>query len=169
MANDTLSVTWFEAVEEGYLLAFAVRDGRVGAAVRWALRALDPWQRRWIAAEGAWWISEDAITLLARRLPAVREALEQWRARADDLSAWIASGAWSPPRRRRMLCVPPAVATAYRQLGLAPGADAEQVAAARRTLARAHHPDTGGEHAAMVAVNTATDTVTGWLSKREAR
>ncbi|HEV7128182.1 MAG TPA: hypothetical protein VGN32_12150 [Ktedonobacterales bacterium] len=166
MATDALYITWFEAVEEGYLLAFAASDGRIGATVRWAMRALNPWQRRWIADEQAWWVSEDAISLLARRLPAVHAALEQWRAQPDDLSDWIASGTWSPPRRRRMRCVPPTVATAYRQLGLAPGADAEQVAAARRGLARRYHPDTGGQHAAMVAINTASDTVTGWLSRR---
>jgi DnaJ-class molecular chaperone len=96
----------------------------------------------------------------------VHAALEQWRAQPDDLADWIASGAWAMPRRRRLRCVPPAVAMAYRQLGLAPGASPEQVIAARRHLARRHHPDTGGQHAAMVAINTATDTVTGWLSRR---
>ncbi len=42
-------------------------------------------------------------------------------------------------------------------LGVEPGVDAEQLAAARRRLAFELHPDRGGDHAAMQAVNAAYD------------
>jgi hypothetical protein len=42
-------------------------------------------------------------------------------------------------------------------LGLRPDADAEEIRAARRDLARRHHPDRGGDAAAMQAVNEAAD------------
>jgi hypothetical protein len=42
-------------------------------------------------------------------------------------------------------------------LGVQPGADPEQLAAARRRLALEFHPDRGGDHAAMQAVNAAYD------------
>jgi len=48
-------------------------------------------------------------------------------------------------------------ADALARLGLAPGATADQVRAARRDLARRHHPDRGGDAAAMQAVNEAAD------------
>jgi hypothetical protein len=42
-------------------------------------------------------------------------------------------------------------------LGLDPGAGADEIRAARRDLARRHHPDQGGDPAAMQAVNDAAD------------
>jgi hypothetical protein len=164
VAAATFTITQFEEVEDGYLLAFAARGAMRGEALR-AVAALDPWQRHWVPAERAWWISQDAITRLARRLPLVGTALDEWRQRPDDLAAYIASGVWNA-RPRRIIVVPPEVAAAYRKLGLAPGASESDVVAARRTLARAHHPDTGGDHRVMVAINTATDTVMTWLDHR---
>jgi hypothetical protein len=163
-------ITLFEAVEDGYLLAFAAGEGVLTAAVK-AVVALDPWQRRWLPAERAWWIADDAISLLARRLPAVAEALDRWRARPFDFAAYVADLAdrlagrstASSRRMRRPVYVPQDVAAAYDKLGLAPGASADEVRAARRSLARAHHPDAGGAHDAMVAINAAADAVLRWL------
>jgi len=39
------------------------------------------------------------------------------------------------------------------------------VAAARRALARRAHPDAGGRHESMVAINAATDLVLSWLNR----
>ena len=45
----------------------------------------------------------------------------------------------------------------YEVLGVPEGAPVEELAAARRRLAREVHPDRGGDHAAMQAVNAAYD------------
>ena len=42
-------------------------------------------------------------------------------------------------------------------LGLAPGASADEIHAARRRLAKQVHPDAGGDPAAMQAINAAAD------------
>lgn len=169
MAHLEMKITLFEPVEDGYLFAFVAGSVSLAAAIR-AIVALDPWQRRWLPAERAWWIADDAITLLARRLPALAELLCQWHEqsqRPPDIAAAVAAAesASKPSPRRMVVYVPPAVAAAYRHLELAPGAPAEQVAVARRILARRHHPDTGGAHASMVAVNMAADTVLRWLQQ----
>lgn len=161
MATAPFSLTLFEEVEDGYLLAFSASGSMLAAALRAIIR-LDPWQRRWVPSERAWWISQEAITLLARRLPLVGDALDEWRRRPDDLSDYISGGVWNT-RPRRIIIMPAAVTDAYRRLGLRPGASENDVIAARRGLARAHHPDTGGDHRTMVAINTATDTVMSWL------
>lgn len=167
MSETGLRIRMFRAVADGYLLAFAAEGaGRETMAAEkeaaLAIAALNPWQRRWLLQERAWWIADDAITLLARRLPALSELLEQWLRRPVDAdsSAWsylTGNGACSAS------LMPPAVAEAYCRLGLAPGAPDWQVVAARRQLALRHHPDRGGEPDRMTAINSATDTVREWL------
>jgi hypothetical protein len=157
-----VEVTGFEAFGDGYLIAFAGPYRALYEAAR-AVRMLDPWQRCRVAGGRAWWIGADAISLLARRLPAVADAFERWRAR--PAGARIDAGMedlW------RSLMLPSEVAAAYARLGLPPGASSADVKAARRRLARSHHPDAGGEHAAMAAVNAAADTVAAWLARSEA-
>jgi hypothetical protein len=51
--------------------------------------------------------------------------------------------------------VPVERADPFEILGLAPGATAEEVRAARRRLAKRAHPDAGGDHRAMQQVNDA--------------
>jgi hypothetical protein len=137
--------------------------------VRSILR-LDPWQRRWLVEERVWWVADDAITRLARCLPALAEALSRWHLRSADDDAYLAS-AWAasaaPGQRAGTLFVylPPTIEAAYSALGLRPGASALDVAAARRRLARRHHPDAGGEHGAMAAINDAADTAMRWLAR----
>jgi hypothetical protein len=169
MSETGLRIRMFKPVADGYLLAFAIEGaGRDTIAAEkegaLAIAALNPWQRRWLLQENAWWIADDAITLLARRLPVFSELLEQWLRRPPeaDGSYWsylLDSSMYSAP------LIPPAVAEAYGQLGLRPGAPAGQVLAARRQLARSHHPDRGGELARMTAINSATDTVRDWLRR----
>jgi hypothetical protein len=169
MAYHEVKITFFEPVEDGYLFAFAAGSVSLAAVLR-AIVALDPWQRRWLPAERAWWIADDAITLLARRLPALADLLCQWHVRRNDISQCLEGGYWArcaatSTHGRAKVYVPRAVEAAYGSLRLPPGAGAEEVAAARRALAREHHPDTGGQHTSMAAINVAADTVMEWLKQ----
>lgn len=157
-----------ESLDDGFLFTFASAGPHDEASK--AVRSLDPWQRHWIPALRAWWIADDAVTQFARRLPVVAEALEAWRARPRDyIAEALASDYWRQLRPSRALYVPLHVAAAYRVLGLDPGAPAEQVTAARRAQARRHHPDSGGNHETMVAINHAADTVLEWLATGQER
>src|SRR5262249_18455158 len=120
--RDRVAITLFEAVEGGYLLAFEASGDALNMAYH-AIIWLDPWQRHWIYEERAWWIADDAITLLARRLPVVGEALASWRLRPIEPLEFLEGESWSA-RRRRIIHIPADVAAAYRRLGLAPGSPA---------------------------------------------
>ena len=163
MRTSELRVLVFEAVEDGFLIAFASSEGAFSPA-RAAVSGLDPWQRHWIAEERIWWISQDAISRLARRIPALAEALEQWHQRTpsieDDVTSFYAN---IRPRTQRRIIIPRDIMEAYRVLNLTPGAPAEAVATARRILARQYHPDAGGGHAMMVSINLAADSIVRWL------
>ncbi len=168
MPSENLHVLWFEGLEEGYLVALAGEYNAIRGATR-VILALDMWQRCWLPEEYAWWISDEAISLVARRIPEIDVAFQQWCQRPEPMP----DGQENTQRTRRFSgirsqigIVPPKVASAYHVLGLAPGAPVDQVTAARRRLARQHHPDTGGLHATMAAVNAAADTVTAWLAER---
>lgn len=158
-----LRVLLFEAVEDGFLVAFTGGEGIFSPAAR-TIIGLDPWQRRWIAQERLWWISQDAISRLARRIPALAEALEQWHQRSprieDDVTSFYAN---IRPRPQRRIYIPRDIESAYRVLHLQPGAPAEEVTTARRSLARQYHPDAGGGHATMVSINLAADSILRWL------
>lgn len=162
MEATDVRVLLFEAVEDGFLIAFAGGDV-FSPAVR-VVVGLDPWQRRWIAEERIWWVSQDAISRLARRIPSLAEALDQWHQRspsiADDVTSFYAH---IRPRPQRRVFIPRDIETAYRLLNLPPGATAEDVTVARRTLARRYHPDAGGGHAMMVSINLAADSILRWL------
>ncbi len=165
MGPGSLTVTQFSGLEDGYLLSFAASGAALVHANR-VIRTLDPWQRRWLAQERVWWIADDAINLVARRIPEVAEALGRWLARPitiEELLRW--ERLRTAPRPARPIYVPPDVAAAYVSLGLAPGAPAPAVTSARRTLARRHHPDAGGEHTVMAAINDAADTAMAWLAR----
>lgn len=163
MEATELRVLLFEAVEDGFLVAFAGNEHMFFPAIR-VVAGLDPWQRRWIAEERIWWISQDAISRVARSIPALAEALDQWHQRTpsiqDDVTSFYAS---IRPRAQRRIFIPRDIEAAYRVLNLSPGACAEDVTAARRSLARQYHPDAGGGHAMMVSINLAADSILRWL------
>lgn len=168
MAYAGVRIAHLESLDDGFLFSF-VSPGAHDEATQ-AVRSLDPWQRHWIPALRAWWIADDAVSRLERRLPAVAEALAEWRARPRDYMAEaLASDYWRRLRPRGVVWVPLAVAAAYRTLGLDAGAPAAQVTAARRALARRRHPDSGGSHEAMVEINHAADTILAWLETNEER
>lgn len=159
----TPPLTVFAPVEDGYIVGFA-NDGRPVGQVLRAIAGLDPWQRARLPHELSWWVSDDAITRLARRLPDVASALDEWRRyTASSPIAGFSINSGSTASNWRY--VPADIAAAYLRLGLTPGAPREQVVARRRALTRAHHPDVGGEHTVMVAINATTDTVLAWLAR----
>lgn len=160
MDDPGILVAGFEAFGEGYLIAFAGSHRALYEAAR-VVRGLDPWQRSRVAQGRVWWIAEDAISLLARRLPAVATAFARWRERPIG-DIYGTGELW------RSLSMPAEVVAAYAALELQAGASAAAVKAARRRLALRHHPDAGGEHAAMAAVNAAADIVTTWLARSNA-
>jgi hypothetical protein len=164
MGPEGLTITQFSGLEDGYLLSFAGSGAALLRANR-VIRGLDPWQRRWLVQEHAWWIADDGISLVARRIPEVAEALGRWIDRpitVEEVLRW--ERLRTAPRPVRPIYVPPDVAAAYVSLGLAPGAPVEAVTSARRSLARRHHPDAGGRTADMAAINDAADTAIAWLA-----
>ncbi len=170
MSETGLRILMFKAVADGYLLTFAAEDHRSEAAAAEkaaaaAIAALNPWQRRWLLQERAWWIADDAITLLARRLPALSELLDQWLHRPPDAASYYADSELGSSLAGSYW-FPPAIVVAYNKLGLPPGATEKQVLAARRQLARRHHPDSGGDLASMRAINSATDAILEWLRRQ---
>jgi hypothetical protein len=56
---------------------------------------------------------------------------------------------------------------ALARLGLPPDAGADDIRAARRTLAKSHHPDLGGDAEEMQAVNEAADAALQRLTRSE--
>lgn len=91
-----------------------------------------------------------------------------WRRFAErDLDAKIIDDDDEPDpaeSRRRQQHRPPredAVAAAYKDLFLIPGAPIQLVKAAHKILARQFHPDFGGNHETMIRVNTAFDRIVG--------
>lgn len=158
----------FEAVDDGFLIAFSAAGPALDIVVRTIL-SLDLWQRRWLAVDRVWWIADDAISRLARRLPEVEQALEAWHTRPIRIEDEVRRHTTPQPQTwLRRIFVPRDVAQAYDLLGLAPGAPVDSVTSARRRLARRHHPDAGGDVAAMAAINIAADTVTAWLEGHSA-
>ena len=128
MSETGLRILMFKAVANGYLLTFAAEGPRSEAAAAEkeaaeAIAALNPWQRRWLRHERVWWIADDAITLLARRLPALSELLDEWLHRSPDAASYYAD--WSGSELGGGVSdtpwFPPAVIAAYNKLGLPPG------------------------------------------------
>jgi hypothetical protein len=61
--------------------------------------------------------------------------------------------------------IPPDVAQAFHTLHVAMDAPQEVITAAYRVLSKRYHPDTGGSHASMVALNAAYDKALSWAKK----
>ncbi|MGZ3715493.1 MAG: hypothetical protein ACXVA4_08740, partial [Ktedonobacterales bacterium] len=125
-------------------------------------------QRAWIPEEGIWWISVDALTLLARSIPELKPHIEYMAHRPPDIAE--AMGAYVRPtlRRSRISLVPPEVRAAFQALALPPDAPASAVRAAFRHLAKTTHPDVGGNQNAMVALHAAYTTALAWAERSPA-
>jgi len=95
-------------------------------------------------------IDEDSVSLLTtyldRRQP-------NWRERASDDSA--AANGGHPSRRGKMT-----EQEAYQVLGIQPGASAQDIARAHRSLIKKLHPDQGGSTYLAAQINEAKDVLT---------
>jgi hypothetical protein len=146
---------------EGYLLAFAAASPADFMEALRAVRALPPWQRVWMPMAQVWWIHEDGLSMLARRLPGLRDRIHQeaheraFRIISPHTFQW----AWQLAPRH--------VRDAFTALALRCDASPDDVKTAYRARAKKVHPDTGGSHAAMLALNTAYACALDWsLSTR---
>lgn len=165
-----IRITRFEPLgdDESYLLGFAAANRPAFTAAVSALRSLPPWQRAWIPEEGVWWISVDALSLLARSIPELKPHIEYMAHRPPNIGEAI--GAYVRPslRRSRISLVPPEVRAAFRALALPPDAPVSAVRAAFRHLAKTTHPDVGGTQNAMVALHDAYTTALAWAERSHA-
>ncbi len=142
-------------------LAFTSPYTEAFAAACAEVRALPPLERKWIPRERCWHLTIAGARALAQRWPLVAQLLA-----AED-----AGGREEQHRQQRghppaQSPVPADIAAAFALLCLTTSAPPELVAAARRVHASRAHPDAGGAHHAMVAVNTAADRALAWLARR---
>jgi hypothetical protein len=159
------TVTLFEPLDEGFLVAFGSERSGGGEAAK-AVAALDPWQRFWIPEERAWWIADDAISRVARRVPALAEVLAAWHQRPINIADYATLGSrWKTWTHLRQRFMPPRVREACARLSLSGDVTPALVQGARRRLARNFHPDAGGANDEMAQINAAADTVMEWLSQ----
>jgi hypothetical protein len=152
-----------EDESEGYLFSFAAATPADFMEALRAVRALPPWQRVWMPMAQVWWIHEDALSMLARRLPELHDRIRQV---AHDRVLRIAQPytfqwAWQ--------FAPRDVRDAFTALSLRCDASPDEVKTAYRALAKKTHPDRGGSHGAMLALNAAYACALDWsLSTRAA-
>lgn len=165
-----IRITRFEPLGDGesFLIAFVAANRHAFAAAVSAVRSLPPWQRAWIPEERIWWISVDALTLLARSIPELKPHIEYMAHRPPDIGE--AMGAYSrlSLRRSRVSLVPPEIRAAFHALALPPDAPASAVRAAFRHLAKTTHPDVGGDQHAMIALNASYATALAWAERSPA-
>lgn len=140
----------------GYELRFGCGDTETFLGLVGSLKSRIDWHdRRFDPAERVWYVDEDAgrdlwdwivahVGVDQRRFVGVDPAA----LRGEDRRARTAAPPPPPPPGR-------AAGSPYDVLMLRPGAPPELVKAAYRILAQLHHPDRGGDHEAMVALNRA--------------
>ena len=120
--------------------------------VDWQARRFDPHEKVWHLTRAAggelrlWLLAHVAVD--QRRLVGLT---------LDDLLEDDEPTAPPPPPPRPSPVRGPS--SPYDVLWLRPGAPPELVKAAYRALAQLHHPDRGGDHEAMVAINRAFDAL----------
>lgn len=140
---------------DGYLLAFKCGiKPRFYSAVAAVKRLPAAW-RQYDGDEQAWWIYGAGLREIAER--------EHW----PELAAALAEIDGAEAQRERVHArrrsskapadplVPPATRQAFDVLYLQPSAPPDVVQAVYRVLARSAHPDAGGDHERMKAINLA--------------
>lgn len=112
---------------------------------------------------GAWYIEELALTRIGH-LFSNYSLLRWWAEEAERLRAQAAQAEAERQRReaeqrQRQQAMPLRLPTTYQQafalLGLPVSASRRRIQRAYRQLAQQHHPDHGGSHQGMVALNAA--------------
>jgi hypothetical protein len=141
---------------EGYFLSFAAASPAAFQAAVQAVRTLPAWQRVWLPGAQLWWVHEDGLSLLARRLPNLQARM--WQAVYER-----AQGEGSAQTRRLLWQLAPRhVVDAFAVLSLRCDATSDQVKSAYRALAKKVHPDRGGSHSAMLSLNRAYTCALEW-------
>lgn len=161
-----LRVQHLERTYSGYYLGIASGDSYTFRAALATIRELPQGDRRWIDQDRLWWISASGMATLARRLPAVGDALMRLDAFGEEhegdpslqFARRMAQAAAAP-------IVPPAVQEALTGLHLLPSAPAGVVQAVYRQLAKQHHPDKGGQKEAMQRLNKQYELALAWSRK----
>lgn len=151
-----------EDESEGFLLAFAAATPADFMEALRAVRSLPPWQRVWMPMAQVWWVHEDGLSMLARSMPELRDRI---RAEAHD-RVWR----MVPPGTMQWgwQLAPRHIRDAFTALALRCDASPDDVKTAYRALAKRTHPDKGGSHAAMLALNAAYACALDWAQQMAA-
>jgi hypothetical protein len=155
-----------DTLRDGIWLRFRYTpDTKVFLAGKAALMTLPTRCRRWNPKEKAWWLNEEGLRQLAKRVYCVGYALAGW----DKSFADVSAGRAKEQAEHMRFTLPKTSAEAFAALGLHVGAPMPQVLHARRFLARSEHPDVGGTTRAMQRLNVAVDLCDCWWQERQAR
>lgn len=156
--------------DDGWLMRFYASDTDIFQATLAHMKALALYERFWdpeaCAGKGAWWIAPAALARLApffsnyhqMRCEAEWERAEAEREREQEARR-------SQEQQWRL---PAQEARAFALLSVSPFATLAQVQTAYRTLALRHHPDWGGTHEQMVALNLAYEVACAFARARVA-
>lgn len=129
------------------------------------VRVKDSFRRQFPRSSGAEWLSADKCWVLPRWQ---RTTLRSWLVYMFERDAWSWMGEEEPQEEERQQqqrqdtsrtprTTP--LSDAYGTLHLRPDAPLWAAEAVYRAAQKLAHPDTGGEHAAAVALNQAIDTI----------
>jgi hypothetical protein len=154
-------ITRCERLADGWwVLAFACPDAARFNNICDMLKATIPLgERAWDPARRAWLIAEEEQLL---RLRHVLPGLEAAVAQAAHASQREHTGCTPPPPAEH-----DGLTDAYAALCLTRRAPPELVTAAYRVLAKRYHPDGGGRHELMVALNASHERVMAALQQRD--
>jgi len=145
-----------EDESEGYLLAFAAASPRDFTEALRAVRSLPPWQRVWLPMAQVWWVHEDGLSMLARRIPDLWTRIKQEVAERPTRLTTPQTVQWA------WQLAPRHVRDAFTALSLRCDASPDEVKTAYRAHAKKVHPDKGGSHSAMLALNAAYACALNW-------
>jgi len=146
------TLTRCDLAPEGYIIAWRATSSALWRDVLDRVRGLPKAMRFYLPDETAWFVDELVIERLASCF--------------DNFTAAIEGGLDAAPVGHSM---PREVVEAFTALYVLPGAPFEVVQAVYRVLSKRLHPDLGGDHRAMAAINAAYELVEAWdLARRAA-
>jgi DnaJ-domain-containing protein 1 len=182
-----IKITRLECVNGAWRFAFSCSDTDAFERIVEAVKALPLITRRWDPRSKHWLITDEGMRLLAAANPALwemmdrakreradqarqaeeRRARERRRAQEEEQARWreqfrASDGPFGYRPNSYSSSIPPAVASALRTLYVTPNAPFSVIQAAYRALAKEAHPDAGGSHERMKAINIAFDAASAW-------